>query len=90
MTKIVGDKNPINKDGTTTLHCAAIHGDTKIIQLLLTYGGCSVTHRDNRGCLNVLVNNVKMARWAAVVSDKMRLNPIMLMMMVVQQQKALS
>ena len=48
LTKI-GAQNPVKNDGSTPLHCAAINGDTKIIQLLYTYGKASAYSRDQNG-----------------------------------------
>ena len=49
MAKI-GAQNPVKNDGSTPLHCAALNGDIKIIQLLYTYGAKASSHsRDQNG-----------------------------------------
>ena len=46
----IGAQNPVKNDGSTPLHCAALNGDIKIIQLLYTYGGKASAHsRDQNG-----------------------------------------
>ena len=36
-------------DGTTALHSAALNGDVKIVRLLMTYGGVSVSAKNKNG-----------------------------------------